>query len=391
MNAIESNGQAAIDFTDYAHTGPGTIAGRYMRMFWHPVYLAEELAVDRPVPIKVMSEDLTLYRGKSGKPYICQARCPHRGALFSIARVEDDNIRCSYHGWMFSGTGQCVQAPAERSTFCESIKIRQYPTQEYIGLIFVWMGDGDPPPLPRYPRFEGPGVIDVMTYQRMCNYFNNVDNNVDPAHTPFTHAVSNYTNFGLEGVPEVHGRENAWGIVQYGKRPDGGVRVSYHGQPTMLNIKFQPADLESGWRELMAWRVPIDDTRHIGYMANYVDVVGEKADRYREKMAERKALRAAAEPAHILAEKILRAEIRIDDTYDHPDYFEIQDHVAQMSQGIIADRSNEHLGRSDVLVTLLRRIWTREMKAMATGQPMKQWIYEATMEPTTGSDPVPMD
>lgn len=388
-DGIETNGE--IDFEDYAHTAPGTIAGRYMRLFWHPVFIAENLPVGRPLPITVMSENFTIYRGESGKVFVCQPRCPHRGALFTIGRVEGDNLRCSYHGWMFDGEGKCVQAPAERAGFCQNVNIRQYPVQEYIGLIFLWLGEGAPAPLPRYPRFEGSGVLDVMTYLRPCNYFNNIDNNVDPAHTPFTHAVSNYTNFGLQGVPEVLGRENEWGIVQYGKRPSGGVRVSYHGQPTMLNIKFQPADDESGWQELLAWRVPIDDTRHIGYMVNYVNVEGDKAERYRKKMAERRERRAAAPPAHELAERIVRGEMRIEETNDHPDYFEIQDHVAQMSQGTIADRKRELLGRSDVLVVLLRRIWSREMKAMVEGRPLKQWRYPDGMEPTTGSEPVEID
>jgi 5,5'-dehydrodivanillate O-demethylase len=301
-----------------------------------------------------------------------------------VGWVVEDTIRCMYHGWRYDGQGRCVEAPAELPTFASRISINAYPTREYLGLIFAYLGEGHAPEFPRYPEFEAEGVLDVTQYIRMCNYFNNVENNVDPAHTPFTHAVSNYINKGLTGIPDVSGQESDWGIVQYGKRPNGGVRISQHGQPNILNLKFQPTDEESGWKDLITWRIPVDDTYHVAFLVNLVHVTGEKAQRYREWMKEYAATLAQLEPAHEVSQKILRGEMRIKDILDRPDYFEIQDHVSQMSQGVIADRSEEKLGRSDVLVALLRKIWARELRALAEGRPLKQWERTAGIVTTTG-------
>ena len=103
------NGQRArsseADWYDLAHTGPGTLAGRFMRRFWHPVALARELKVGRTLPVRIMSEDFTLYRGDSGKAYAVAFRCAHRGTQLSTGWVEGENLRCFYHGWVYDGSG----------------------------------------------------------------------------------------------------------------------------------------------------------------------------------------------------------------------------------------------------------------------------------------------
>src|SRR5713226_7171098 len=108
-----------------------------------------------------MSEDFTLYRGQSGTPHLVAFRCAHRGTQLSTGWVEGDCIRCFYHGWKYDGAGQCVEQPAEDSSFPPKVKIVSYPTEEYLGLIFAYLGDAEhgdtgafrPPPLPRYPDF----------------------------------------------------------------------------------------------------------------------------------------------------------------------------------------------------------------------------------------------
>jgi 5,5'-dehydrodivanillate O-demethylase oxygenase subunit len=380
----QAPGATEAEYTDFVHTGPGTLAGRYMRSFWQPVYIASELPAGRAIPIRIMSEDFTLYRGETGTPHVIAPRCPHRGALLHTGWVQGDQLRCFYHGWKFGEDGRCVERPAEDNRIPPQAHIRSYPTKEYLGLIFVYFGDGQAPELPRYPEMEREGVLDITMYTRLCNYFNNVENNVDPAHTPFTHSVSGYTDQGLVGIPDVSGHESDWGITQYGRRPGGSLRMSQHGQPNILNLKFQPMDNESGWKELMTWRVPIDDTYHVAYLVNYVNVTGEAAERYKSKMIARNEALKKLEPGHLIAERVLKGELSIKDILDRPDLLEIQDHIAQGSQGVIADRDSELLGRSDVLVVLLRRIWAREMKAMAEGRPMKQWVRSVNIKTTTG-------
>src|SRR6266545_4763043 len=133
------------DWQDITHTGPDTLAGRYLRMFWQPVYRAQDLPAGRAVPVRIMSEDLTLYRGEGGKAYVVDSACGHRGTQLSVGWVEGENVRCRYHGWMYDGSGQCLEQPLEDRPFCERVKIRSLPAQEYLGLIFVYLGGGEAP------------------------------------------------------------------------------------------------------------------------------------------------------------------------------------------------------------------------------------------------------
>src|SRR4051812_43770321 len=113
-----SGRQATAEWMDFAHTGPGTLAGRFMRKFWHPVYRAQDLPAGRAKPVKIMNEEFTLYRGESGKIHAVAFRCAHRGTQLSTGWVEGDTIRCFYHGWAYDGNGQCVEQPAEPEPFC---------------------------------------------------------------------------------------------------------------------------------------------------------------------------------------------------------------------------------------------------------------------------------
>ena len=176
-----------VNFMDFYYTGPSTLAGKYMRKFWHPVYRAEDLKPGWAKPIRIMSEDFTLYRGETGKPHVVAFRCPHRLTQLSVGWVEEDCIRCRFHGWKFDSSGQCVEQPAEKESFAEKIRIRSCPAEEYLGLIFVYFGEGEPPPLPCYPDFDKKGLW-VETYVRPCNFVNNLEN--DPIHIPFTHRES---------------------------------------------------------------------------------------------------------------------------------------------------------------------------------------------------------
>src|SRR3712207_1885017 len=107
---------------DYVHTGPGTPAGRYLRRFWQPVACSHEIPAGRAKPVKIMEEELTLYRGEGGAAHVVAFRCPHRGTQLSTGWVEGDNIRCFYHGWKYDGTGQCIEQPAEDAAFAKDRK-----------------------------------------------------------------------------------------------------------------------------------------------------------------------------------------------------------------------------------------------------------------------------
>src|SRR3954453_20964460 len=148
---------AMDDYTDHVHVGPGTLTGRYLRRFWQPVYEAAALARGHAKPLRILGEDYTLYRGEDGTPHVVAPRCSHRGTRLSTGWVEGDCIRCFYHGWKYDASGQCVEMPAEDPSFPPKVKIASYPTREYLGLIFGYVGEGEPPALPCFPDFECDG------------------------------------------------------------------------------------------------------------------------------------------------------------------------------------------------------------------------------------------
>jgi len=314
-SVMSKEGHADLaDWNDFVHTGPGTLAGRFMRRFWHPVYRAQDLQPGRAVPVTIMSEDFTLFRGESGGVHALAFRCAHRGTQLSTGWVEGDNLRCFYHGWTYDGSGQCVEQPAEPEPFCQRIRIRGYPVEEYLGLIFAYLGDGDPPPLTRYPELEGEGILENSSYTRMCNFFNQLESNMDEAHVAFVHRASAFTDTGLNrDIPVISGGETEYGVVKYGTRSDGVVRVLHFFMPDALYIAGSEGASGGTISHNLAWRVPIDDQHHRSFGAHFVPLTGEVAERYREQQRERRHGLQGLPSANEVTAAVLRGERHTDD------------------------------------------------------------------------------
>lgn len=341
-------------WNDFEHTGPGTLAGRYLRRFWQPVFRSQDLDAGKAMPIRLMGEDLTLYRGESGTPHVVAFRCAHRGTQLSTGWIEGDNLRCRYHGWAYDGSGQCVEQPAEPEPFCEKIRVRSYPAEEYLGLIFVYMGDGEAPPMPRYAEVEaaGAGNLVVQLYSRGCNFFNNMDNSLDEVHTQFTH-WNRRVPLMEQVFPLCSGEETEYGIRRYGER-NGEVRVAHFYMPNIHH---------SGERSVH-WRVPVDDENHLIAIATRAR---EGADDSRNERSSEKIAQ--------LGTAIRAGKLTIEDLPLDGYYVPVTDDVTQIGQGVIADRSIERLGRSDNGLILLRSLWSRELRALAEGRPLTQWRH----------------
>jgi 5,5'-dehydrodivanillate O-demethylase oxygenase subunit len=135
----------------FTRVGRGTPAGEMLRRYWWPVWFSE-LVVSRPVPVRILGEDLILFRDATGETGLLDRRCPHRGASLELGRVEADGIRCCYHGWKFDRAGRCLDMPAEPENTPLKGEVRQtaYMTQEAGGLVFAYLGPRPAPLLPKY-------------------------------------------------------------------------------------------------------------------------------------------------------------------------------------------------------------------------------------------------
>ena len=366
---------------DFVHTGPETLAGRYMRMFWQPVCRSVDLAAGRAVPLRIMNEDFTLYRGRSGAPFVVGPRCAHRRTLLSVGRVEDDSIRCLYHGWKYNGGGRCIDQPAEPVGFTKGARIASYPTREYLGLIFAYLGDGQAPELPRFPEFEAEGVREIEMSVRACNYFNGLDNACDPLYLIFSHPDARMK----VDVRSIAADESEFGVtIKTSRTKKSRVRLNLFGMPNVVLLRLPPTDKnETSWREFASWRVPVDDEHYVSFNLTLIHLTGKKAHRFRQKHARRVA-RARTSTTEMAAQ-VLAGKATIDHFRSKaPDIVHLQDDVVLSAQGAIPDRENEYLGRSDMGVALLRQIWQRELAALAAGEQLKTWMRPANLVATTG-------
>jgi 5,5'-dehydrodivanillate O-demethylase oxygenase subunit len=368
-----------LPYEDLVTTRPGTLAGTFMRRFWHPIHRAEDLRAGEAKPVEIMSERFTLYRGETGTPHVVDFRCPHRGTQLSAGRIEGDSIRCMYHGWQFDGAGQCTDQPAEEKSFAAKIRLRSYPTRQYLGLIFAYFGNDEAPPFPLYPHMEEEGVLEVLSTEVWpCNFFQRIDNNGDTYHVPFVHrgAYSASSANNRSGLPEISKEESPWGTTSYASFAQGWRNVFHFFMPNVYAFRNPSPEAECGSEDRMQWDVPLDDQHSLEFRLRRLPLCGEAADKYR---AQRDA--AAKEPKISvvqMGEAVLSGKLSFQDLdnffKDKIALVHTQDYVAQVGQGSVAERAQEHLGRSDLGVILFRKIWERELRALAEGRPLKKWV-----------------
>jgi 5,5'-dehydrodivanillate O-demethylase len=367
---------------DFTATGPGTLAGKFLRSFWQPIYQSVRLPAGKAIPLHILGEDFTLFRGKSGTAHVIAPYCAHRGLRLSVGRVADDCIACLYHGWTYDGAGQCVAQPAERKSFAEKVRIASYPTREYLGLIFCYFGEGAPPELPRLSVYEENTFHEIRESRRNWSCFSQLENSVDEVHFNFTHRQSKFTDVGLnEEIPELEAEETDYGILRIGKRGNQ-VRRSHIIMPNcMYSMVFEHF---KGWAEHIAWRVPVDDQSHVSFMIDCVHKSGAEAEEYSRLRQQHREDLKTLEPADKLVERILKGELHVDKVPWRPDIVLIQDGVALQGQPPFRNRRDDLLAASDRQLVMLRQIWAREMSAIAEGKPLKRWRVPSDLVPTSG-------
>lgn len=352
-------------------TAPGTPMGILLRSFWQPVAVADRLAPGTARALRVLSEDLTLYRGRSGKTFLIGGRCAHRCTVLHTGWVEDDQIRCMYHGWKYDGSGRCTEMPAER-TVLPDVKIEGYPTYEYAGLIFAYMGAGPAPAfeLPRKPTLEEPGRLRFIRYQEWdYNFFQGTENSLDASHVSYAHAWGKMSRFADEitqAVPELSYEETSAGIRQTAYRSATNVRISDWTFPNNNHIVSPGPKKGDPWSDNVTWHVAIDDEHTMRFAVTTVPSTDPETDR--RFIEDRADDYNAADHYHELF-----VEHRMPEGIGTQQVIATQDYVALRGQGRIVDRSKERLGQSDAGVAFLRRIFLRELEAIRDGRPIKAW------------------
>ncbi|RIX79640.1 aromatic ring-hydroxylating dioxygenase subunit alpha [Acidovorax cavernicola] len=347
---------------DITEVGRGTPMGELLRRYWHPVGLASD-AGETPRRVRVLGENLILFRDRQGRPGLLHERCAHRGASLYYGRTEDEGIRCCYHGWMFAVDGQCVDQPCEpNNNHCARVRQPWYPVEERYGLIFAYLGPLDRKPLlPRLELLENLGEGEFLEADDSsiggggpaiipCNWLQHYENVVDPYHVPILHGSFSGTQFvaqmGL--MPDVSFDYYDLGIrsMQLRRLPDGSVhrRVTEAMLPT-LRVVPSPRVEEYGPCSLIGWVLPIDDTHFRIYSAGRVREVGALGQ-IRSRM---------------------NGKAWTDLTPQEHQMFP-GDYEAQVSQGDITAHNEENLATTDRGIAMLRRFLVKQVQAVKSGQ-----------------------
>jgi len=344
--------------------GAGTPGGEMLRRYWHPVGVAAEVTA-RPRAVRVLGEDLILFRDLRGRPGLLYPRCCHRGTTLYYGKVEADGIRCCYHGWLFDVEGHCLDQPCEPAERLASDRYRAtyrqpwYPVEEYLGLVFAYLGPPDRKPLlPRYDVLEALAPdeevvadgsnIGLAGESTPCNWLQTHENVMDPYHVFVLHNTNSGNQFvplmGL--VPRVTWAYTQLGVKSHQDRtlPDGRVfhRVTEVVMPT-VRIVANPRVARYGKSDSVAWTLPIDDTTTRIYTL-YRAPRGQRVERMR---LDGKTWEELTEEEHQ----------RMPNDYE-----------AQVGQGAITCHSEERLASTDRGVVMFRRRLREQIEAVAAGR-----------------------
>jgi 5,5'-dehydrodivanillate O-demethylase len=336
--------------------GPGTPGGELLRRYWHPISVAQELTDAQPTKfVRILGEDLVLWKDKSGNVGLIQDHCAHRGASLLYGRVEERGISCAYHGWLYDTAGNCLECPAEPegSRFHLTVKARAYPVRELVGLYWAYLGPLPAPVIPKYDVWSNAeGVKKIDIYPRLdCNWLQAMENSVDPAHLQILHQDSNgrkapdSTRGFTDSVANFEFYEVPYGIIKKRTYRDG--RVDEH--PVIF-----PNILRVG--NVAQIRVPMDDAHTQIFFVRYVP--REVAEASGDEIPAVRTVASFKTPA----DKIHPfTHFRMDLTLG-------QDHMAWETQGPIADREVERLATTDRGIVMWREILSREIARVETGQ-----------------------
>jgi 5,5'-dehydrodivanillate O-demethylase len=375
--------------------GAGTPGGELLRRYWHPIAALSELDDRATKPVRLLGEDLVLYKDGSGNLGLIEAQCPHRNASLALGFPDARGLRCMYHGWLWDAAGACLEQPNEPpdSTFHTRVRAVAYPVQELGGLVFAYLGPAPAPLLPRWDLLAWKkGVVKQIGRAVLpCNWFQIMENTVDPVHAEWLHGRFFQYVLDQKGQGDFARRFDkrhekiGFDLFEYGiiKRRvlEGQTEADQDwavGHPLVF-----PNFLKVGGnrRHEFMFRVPMDDTHtlHIWYQVLEPGPAIDVPEQTRVGWYEWKYL---------------------DENGDfRTDTVNGQDIAAWVTQGPIANRSREHIGTADRGVVMYRQLIREQMDLVARGEdpmcvfrdPSRNVVLELPLESGdklgTGNEP----
>jgi 5,5'-dehydrodivanillate O-demethylase len=341
--------------------GPGTPMGNLFRCYWHPIAGVAELRQARIKRVRLLGEDLVLFRSGDTSYGLVAERCEHRGCSLFYGIPEPDGLRCSYHGWLYSAQGACLEQPAEadHSRFKDRVRINAYPVQEMGGLLFAYLGSGPAPVLPPFDVYSWREGVRQIGYTLLpVNWLQPMENSLDPVHFEWLHGHYGDYIFRQQGKPPTdqmirkHLRigfdQFEWGIIK--RRIVEGTTEEDEAWRVGHPIVF-PNILRVGRNGAHSFqvRVPVDDENTLIWWYTCFRPSGVEIPPQDHI------------PVFEVPYQDANGELILDTV-------EGQDMMAWLTQGRIADRTTEHLGASDRGVVMYRQLLQSELDKVAEGK-----------------------
>ena len=407
--------------------GPGSACGALLRHYWQPVALLDEFdatlapaMAHRPIkPVRLLGQDLVLFRDAAGRWGLLDRACPHRGSDLSFARYEPEGIRCPFHGWKFAADGQCLETPAEGqgSTLCQRVRQRSYPVIEQSGVLFAWLGDAGstPPTLPNFDCFAAP-ASHSFAFKGLwhCNWLQAVEVGIDPAHPSFLHRYLEDESlddaygrqFRAASVGEVDGqrwpmtrvmREFCAPEIRHDEVAPGLLRLTALRAMTdaLTHVRVTHAAFPSTFViplsesiTITQMHVPVDDT--LTYWYSFFTSFGAPLD----KATMRSQRLAGVSLPDYLPRQGRHTQWGFDPEEQRTKTFlgmgendiNLHDQWAVESMGAIQDRTREHLGSSDKVILANRRLLMQAIETVRAGGVPPMALSAAAARAMTGPD-----
>jgi 5,5'-dehydrodivanillate O-demethylase len=356
--------------------GAGTPMGELLRRYWIPIRPVSQVLEEDVLPVRVLGENLVLFRTLKGELGLVGEHCPHRMTQLKYGYPDDDGLRCCYHGWMFSTVGQCLDMPLEapETSFKSRIRIKAYPVKEMGGLVWTYMGPEPVPLLPPWDLFVITDAIRQIGIMELpCNWLQAHENTGDPTHSALLHGQyfkyllkkkGKLDQLGVEQKQALEARMNLGVGIEslwvepspYGMRKGikyssalGAARDYMSEHSTVIFPFYTQTGGPGAVRQEFQIRVPIDDTQtyHINYGC-FLAIDGVEVPE--QKVIPWYKVPLYDEDGHPVLDNILS-----------------QDAHAWIAQGPVTDRTREHLGRTDAPVVFIRKQFEQQLRVMEQG------------------------